>query len=301
VSVLYVDLRTGEEYEQPAGLVVLSAWVFGNTHMLLHSGIGTPYDPKTGQGAVGRAYCHQIPSNVTVFMAERELNPFMGTGALGMVIDDFNGDNFDHAGLGFLGGGYITMNSTGARPILTRPVPPGTPAWGSAWKEATAKWYRRASPINCQGSNYASRGNYLDLDPTYRDVLGRPLLRMTYNLTDNDRKMSAFITEKAAEIARAMDGATQVVATPRKGDFDTVPYQSSHNTGGTPMGADPRTSVVNPALQCWDAHNLFVMGSSTFPQNAGYNPTGPVGALAYWSAAAIIGKYLKHPAPLYPA
>jgi gluconate 2-dehydrogenase alpha chain len=301
VSVIYVDLRTGEEYEQPAGLVVLSAWVFGNTHMLLHSGIGTPYDPKTGQGTVGRAYCHQIPSNVTVFMAESELNPFMGTGALGMVIDDFNGDNFDHAGLGFLGGGYITMNSTGARPVLTRPVPPGTPSWGAAWKEATAKWYRRASPINCQGSNYASRGNYLDLDPTYRDVLGRPLLRMTYNLTDNDRKMSAFITEKAAEIARAMDGATQVVATPRKGDFDTVPYQSSHNTGGTPMGADPHTSVVNPALQCWDAHNLFVMGSSTFPQNAGYNPTGPVGALAYWSAAAIIGKYLKNPAPLYPA
>ena len=35
-GVLYVDLRTGEEYEQPAGIVVLGAYVFGNTHMLLH-------------------------------------------------------------------------------------------------------------------------------------------------------------------------------------------------------------------------------------------------------------------------
>ena len=33
------------------------------------------------------------------------------------------------------------------------------------------------------------------------------------------------------------------------------------NTGGTIMGADPRTSVVNRYLQSWDADNLFVMGA----------------------------------------
>jgi gluconate 2-dehydrogenase alpha chain len=224
----------------------------------------------------------------------------MGAGALGMVIDDFNGDNFDHHGVGFLGGGYITMNNTGARPISTRPVPQGTPSWGPAWKQATAKWYRRTSYINCQGSNYASRGNYLDLDPTYRDVLGRPMLRMTFNLTENDHKMSAFVTDKAAGIAKTM-GATQMTVSPRKGDFDIVPYQSSHNTGGTPMGIDPRTSVVNRHLQCWDAHNLFVLGASVFPQNAGYNPTAAIGALTYWAADAIIKRYLKNPSALIPA
>ena len=41
------------------------------------------------------------------------------------------------------------------------------------------------------------------------------------------------------------------------------------------MGTDPRTSVVNRYLQNWDASNLFVMGGATFPQNPGYNPTGP--------------------------
>jgi gluconate 2-dehydrogenase alpha chain len=299
-SVFYVDMRTGEEIEQPAGLVVLAAWVFGNSHLMLHSGIGTPYDPETGKGAVGRAYCHQVYSNVNAFLEGRELNPFMGAGALGMVIDDFNGDNFDHTGLGFVGGGYITLNTIGGRPILTRPVPPGTPSWGSAWKKATAKWYRSAANITCQGSNYASRGNYLDLDPTYRDQLGRPLLRITYNFTDNDRKMSAFITEKAAGIAKAM-GASPIAANARKGDYDVVPYQSSHNTGGTPMGSDPRTSVVNRHLQCWDAHNLFVLGASVFPQNAGYNPTGAVGALTYWAAEAITKHYLAHPNALLPA
>ena len=32
------------------------------------------------------------------------------------------------------------------------------------------------------------RGNYLDLDPTYRDVYGQPLLRMTFDFTDNEHE-----------------------------------------------------------------------------------------------------------------
>ena len=62
--------------------------------------------------------------------------------------------------------------------------------------------------------------------------------------------------------------------------FDTRNYQSTHITGGTVMGADPSTSVVSPHLQHWDAHNLFVVGASVFAHNSGYNPTGPLAALA---------------------
>ena len=58
---------------------------------------------------------------------------------------------------------------------------------------------------------------------------------------------------------------------------NVVPYQSTHNTGGTIMGANPKTSAVNRYCQAWDADNLFVMGVAV-PQNASYNPTGPVGA-----------------------
>jgi gluconate 2-dehydrogenase alpha chain len=47
-----------------------------------------------------------------------------------MVIDDFNGDNFDHGKEGFVGGGGISVSSTGGRPIEFRPVPIGTPPWG---------------------------------------------------------------------------------------------------------------------------------------------------------------------------
>jgi choline dehydrogenase-like flavoprotein len=51
--------------------------------------------------------------------------------------------------------------------------------------------------------------------------------------------------------------------------------------------ADPKTSALNRYLQSRDVPNLFVMDASAFPQNAGYNPTGTVAALALWSAKAI--------------
>ena len=85
---------------------------------------------------------------------------------------------------------------------------------------------------------------------------------------------------------------------PRRGNFHVVPYQSTHNTGGTIMGSDPKTSVVNRYLQNWEADNLFVIGASTFPQNPAHPPTGAVGALSYWAADAIINRYLKSPGSL---
>jgi gluconate 2-dehydrogenase alpha chain len=144
------------------------------------------------------------------------------------------------------------------------------------------------------------RGNYLDLDPTYRDAYGRPLMRMTFNFTDNEHKMSDFLTEKAAGIAKAMN-PREFNAKKRGGDYSIVPYQTTHNTGGAIMGADPKSSAVNRYLQSWDLHNLFVVGASAFPQNAGYNPTGTVGALTYWAADAIKTTYLKNPGPLVQA
>ena len=66
-------------------------------------------------------------------------------------------------------------------------------------------------------------------------------------------------------------------------------------------GIDPKTSALNRYLQSWDVPNLFVMGATAFPQNAGYNPTATVAALAHWSAKAIKEQYLKNPGPLVQA
>jgi gluconate 2-dehydrogenase alpha chain len=65
--------------------------------------------------------------------------------------------------------------------------------------------------------------------------------------------------------------------------------------GGTAMGADPSTSVVNKYCQSWDVPNLFVVGGSNFPQNPAQGPTETIGMLACWAADGIKDLYLKRP------
>jgi gluconate 2-dehydrogenase alpha chain len=298
-GVTYVN-SDGQQFYQPANMVILSAYILHNVRLLLLSGIGAPYDPATGQGVVGRNYAYQTMSSVDVFFDDKILNPFIGAGALAAVIDEFNGDNFDHSGVGFIGGGYIAGMVTGGRPIEMIYTPEGTPAWGLEWKHAAARNYLRSFAISVHGSCMSHRGNYLDLDPVYRDTFGRPMLRMTFDFTDNEHKMSEFITAKAAGVAKAMN-PREIKVNGRKGSWSVVPYQTTHNTGGTAMGDDPKTSVVNKYLQSWDVPNVFVMGAGAFPQNAGYNPTGTVAALAYHSASQIRSQYLKSPGPLVQA
>jgi gluconate 2-dehydrogenase alpha chain len=299
-SVLYTDMKTGEEYEQGAGIVILSSFVFGNTQQFLLAGVNEPYDPRTGKGVVGKNYCYQFEAGGEAFFEGREFNPFMGGPGMSIAIDDFNGENFDHSGLGFFGGGYIVCANGGAPPISGRVLPKGEPRWGTGWKQAEAKWYRCNTRFNTQGSVYAHRDNFMDLDPTFKDALGRPMIRLTYNATENDHKMSRYLVEKMEGVIKAMN-PTHYEVHNRPKNFTIVPYQSTHCTGGTIMGADPKSSVVNRYLQAWNAHNLFVQGASVFPQQPGYNPTGTLGALAYWSAKAITEEYLKNPGPLVHA
>jgi len=298
-GVIHVD-QNGEEYEQPADLVILCAYQLSNTRLMMLSGIGEIYNPATGEGLVGKNYCYQVMSGADVFFDDKYTNEFVGAGALGMCVDEYNGDNFDHSGLGFIGGGYISCWTTHSRPIERQRTPEGTPEWGSAWKKAVAENFLKSSNVGAHGASMAYATNYLDLDPTYTDIYGRPLMRMTFDFTPNDRAMSAFLTERVREIAGRM-GAREIKLSPREGPYDSMPYQTTHNTGGTIMGTNPRNSVVNRYLQSWEVSNLFVMGAGVFPQNAGYNPTGTVAALAYWSADAIRNRYLRSPGPLVQA
>lgn len=299
-GVTYIDAR-GTEVFQPAQMVVLCAFAFHNPVLMLNSGIGAPYDPKTREGTVGRNYTYQTMTGVSVFYdSETRINPYMGAGALGMAVDDFNNGSFDHGPHGFVGGAYIAAYTTGGRPINYHPVPPGTPRWGAEWKRAVAKNYNSTVSLTVHGSSTPHPNNYLGLDPTYKDAYGQPLGMMTFDFPYNDRLMSRFLTEKAWRIGEAMKG--KAMAVNWLGDhYSVVPYQTTHNAGGTICGTDPKTSVVNKYLQSWDLHNLFVVGSSCFPQNGGYNPTGTVGALSYWAVDAMLNRYMKSPGPLVPA
>src|SRR5262249_23761099 len=100
-GVTYVD-TSANEWEQPADLVLLRAFQLFKVHRLLLSGIGKPYDPSTAEGVIGRNYSYQVTSSVDCFFDDKIFNPFIASGSIGMCIDEFNGDNFDHGPHGFV-------------------------------------------------------------------------------------------------------------------------------------------------------------------------------------------------------
>jgi len=158
---------------QPAGLVILGAYVFQQRPADAGLGNRRALRSGVGQGAVGKNYCYQVSGNSLTGSSRTRNQPFMASGSHGTFIDDFNGDNFDHAGLGFFGGAWIQGGTSNGRPILTRPVRPARRAGAATGRRRPTKWYGHAFNIGASGCNYAHRENYLDLDPTYTDALGR--------------------------------------------------------------------------------------------------------------------------------
>jgi gluconate 2-dehydrogenase alpha chain len=286
-GVNYIDDH-GEEIFQPAELVFLGSWTLNNTRLLLLSGIGEPYDPATGQGAVGRNLTHQVSFTAAVAFFEKPLNRFMGSAPSGMRISDFDGDTMDHGNLPFLRGGTMAGIGKGYQPIVSfGTLPPSVKArWGAEWKKAAVYWYDRVGAVSFSGEHIAYRDNYMDLDPTYKDHLGDPMLRLTLNWRDNERKMVEFAIAK--EVSPGVP----------YGHYDARRYQSTHIQGGTIMGASPEHSVVNTFGQHWQAPNLFVLGASMFANNGSANPTPSVLAFTYRTADAIVDRYLNAPGNL---
>jgi gluconate 2-dehydrogenase alpha chain len=289
----------GEEFFQPAETVILASFTLSNVRLLYLSKIGKPYDPSSGQGTLGRNLTHQVEGTTKLFF-DQPLNAFMGAGSLGRRISDFDGDNGLTPADGLLRFGMLSLNGNGDLPISSfGAMPPGTSKsnWGSEWKAASLRWRDRVTQLNMYGEHLAYRQNYMDLDPTYTDKFGDPLLRFTLDWTEHEHKQREFAHKLAAKIAPEMGAKVDPTPAPRA-KYNVINYQSTHIQGGAVMGASPETSVVNPYLQHWEMPNLWVIGGSAFPQNGSGNPTLTALAITYWAADAMIQKYLKHPGSL---
>jgi gluconate 2-dehydrogenase alpha chain len=118
-GVTFID-AAGRQHEQPADIVVLSAFTLSNVRLLLLSKSDQhPGGVGNNRGMVGKNYTYQISkAPVTGLFAGRRFNQFMGNGCVLNVIYDLYGDNFDHSNLDFIGGARIQCGG-GERDPLT--------------------------------------------------------------------------------------------------------------------------------------------------------------------------------------
>ncbi len=298
---------TGVSYHGPDGsdntieaeLVILAPFIYDNTRLLLLSKTAKfPNGLANSSGQVGKHLMAHIGARVFATFDDRFVNIYMGPSAQKHSLDDFNADNFDHGGLGFIRGAQVSITPADleAGPIgaaISMNPPPGIPRWGAAYRDFFAKYFARHAAIVAQTENLAYADQTIDLDPNVRDQWGMPAPRLTYDWRrPNELARVEFMLGKLEEVGRAM-GATSVWRSPLGSGAP-----GAHHEGGTRMGSDPKTSVVNRYGQSWDSPNLFIIGSSTFPSMSGFNPTLTIQALAYMSADAIVQRYKNHPGPL---
>jgi gluconate 2-dehydrogenase alpha chain len=293
-GVQYVD-ASGEEVFQPADAVVLATFTLNNVRLLALSKIGTPYDPTTAKGTLGKNLTHQVGGATTRIFFDRPLNAFMGTGALGVMIADFDGDHAFSGPEGPVRGGTISVGSSGNRPIASFGAYPAGAVksnWGSEWKAASLEWRDKISGIGFTGEHLAYRQNFMDLDPQYTDKMGDPLLRFTLDWTEHEHRQAVYAAGVQLKIAKAM-GVKFEEAHPVMRKYNVTQYQTTHIQGGAVMGTSPENSVVNTHLQHWDVPNLWVIGASAYPQNASGNPTLTALALTYRAADAFLAPHAK--------
>ena len=160
------------------------------------------------------------------------------------------------------------------------------PRWGSEWKSFLKENADRWNLAYIQKTTLPHEDNYLDLDPTVKDALGQPVCRITADFKENERKVGAFMQDKMGQWFMEA-GAIAV----DKGPPGTM-GPSTHAYGGTRMGDNHETNVVNRWGFSHEVPNLGVLGASVMGTSGAHNPTLTAQALA-WRTAEYLTKNWK--------
>ncbi len=200
-----------------------------------------------------------------------------------MAVDNWADDNFDHSDVDFIGGGNLWVFSD-RRPIAAASMTTfgRTPGWGPEWKAFVRTNADRTNTAYLQKTTLPYEDNYLDLDPVVKDPLGLPVCRITADYKENERRIGTFIQDKM-ELWYRSAGAIDI----QRGALGTMGL-NTHAYGGTRMGDNPDTNVVDRWGFAHDVPNLGVLGASVMGTSGSRNPTLTVQALAWRTAERLI-------------
>jgi gluconate 2-dehydrogenase alpha chain len=285
-GVEYVDAN-GTHRVQEARTVILCGYTFENVRLLLLSA-DQRHPSGLGNNArqVGKHFMTKMWADVYGYFPDVVFNKHTGPAAQMWSLDDFIAEDFDSAAKGFVGGATPNIENQQLPIQISREgLPPDVPSWGERYKDHLTRW-QHVCAIRLQPDSLSYQTDFLDLDPRYRDRsgLGLPLVRITCDLRENERRLADWMEKETESILYAM-GANKTWRGPR---FRGV--CSSHDLGGCRMGEDPASSVVDPDLRVHDTPGLYVFGGAVFPTCPGVNPTLTMWALCYRAAEHLVDR-----------
>jgi choline dehydrogenase-like flavoprotein len=268
-GVAYFDENDRLRTQEAAVVVVAGAatesarLLLNSRHRLWPNGLGNRFD-WVGRNFQGHTYTGALA------YFEEDLYDDLGPGA-GIALCDFN-----HGNPG-LRGGAMLANEFIRLPIqfLTM-MPPGTPRWGRAHKDAMRKYYRHTVAVQGPTQEMPLWDSRVQLDSKVKDRWGIPVLRISGDKHPHTIEIGRAMSEKA-EMWLKEAGAVQ---TWRKLPGRGV-SGGQHQAGTCRMGNDPKTSVVDRNCKVHDVPNVFVADGSVHVTNGGFNPALTIMANAY--------------------
>ena len=282
-------LKDGTEYFQPADVVLLASYVYENVRLLLLSkSKAYPNGLSNNHGQVGRHYFSHNQSGGVTALFPRDLNNWYGLPAQGVAVDDWADDNFDHSGLDFIGGGNLWVYSD-RRPIARgqhEHVRPGA-----------------AMGLGVEGVHQAERRPLEHRVPPEDDAAVRGQLSRSRSDGEGSARVSRVPDHRRLQGQRAesrgvhpgQDGASgswrPARWRPRTAGIGTM-GPTTHAYGGTRMGDNPETNVVDRWGFSHEAPNLGILGASVMGTSGARNPTLTAQALA-WRTADHLAKNWK--------
>jgi choline dehydrogenase-like flavoprotein len=111
------------------------------------------------------------------------------------------------------------------------------------------------------------------------DANGQPIAHVAHAPSERDRR-SLIALHEALERELPRLGLGHLETSLAAADPWPIDQDASHHMGGTRMGTDPLTSVVDRDLRLHSHTNLYCAGSSVFPSSGCANPTFTITALS---------------------
>jgi choline dehydrogenase-like flavoprotein len=275
-GVVYFDAE-GREREVRARVVVVAGNAVETPRLLLMSRSARfPDGLANGSGVVG-AYFMEHLAVVAHGVFDERVDAWRGLPA-GGSIQDFYATNPTHP---FARGFTIEVNGNRQWPLALARRFPG---WGAAHKARVRRVFGRLITLATVGEQLPDVRNRVTLDPRVRDRFGLPVPRITCHVGDNDGAMIEAMRRRLREVFEAA-GAVEIV------ERGFLPGWSAHYLGTCRMGADPRTSVVDPWGRAHEVPNLFIADGSVFVTGGAANPALTIMALATRAAETILQSF----------
>jgi gluconate 2-dehydrogenase alpha chain len=277
----------GRVRRQYARAVILSAYTYENLRLMYLSADKRHVDGLgNNNGQLGMNYMTKMFGHVDALFPGTEFNRHTGPAAQGVVLEDFLSEDFRSLDHGFIGGATLGAEQQ-ALPlqIASETLPDDVRGWGAPYRDHLRLWSQQGV-IRIQPDALPYASHRLEIDPRHRDSsgLGMPLVRVTYRLRENERRLASWMADTAGGLLRDM-GAVKTWQGPY---FTGV--GSSHDLGGARFGHDPATSTLDEHLAVHDTPNLFMYSGAAFPSCPGINPTLTIWAIVMRAAENLAGK-----------